>query len=78
MSQAVATLTKKLTELRPLKSVLPALRLAAVASALAVFSVSAQAPLDVRVALIIGNSAYPGNMALVNPANDALAMADVL
>ena len=37
-------------------------------AALAVVSVSAQAPLDVRVALIIGNSAYPGNMALVNPA----------
>lgn len=56
----------------------PALRLAVVASALAVVCASAQAPLDVRVALIIGNSAYPGNMALVNPANDAQAMADVL
>ena len=54
------------------------LRLAAVASLLAAVSVSAQAPLDVRVALIIGNSAYAGNMALVNPANDAKAMADVL
>ena len=55
-----------------------ALRLTAVASLLAAVSVSAQAPLDVRVALIIGNSAYAGNMALVNPANDAKAMADVL
>jgi len=54
------------------------LRLTAVASLLAAVSVSAQAPLDVRVALIIGNSAYAGNMALVNPANDARAMADVL
>ena len=54
------------------------LRLTAVASMLAAVSVSAQAPLDVRVALIIGNSAYAGNMALVNPANDAKAMADVL
>ena len=54
------------------------LRLTAVASLLAAVSVSAQAPLDVRVALIIGNSAYAGNMALVNPANDAKAMADVL
>lgn len=55
-----------------------ALRLTAVASLLAAVSVSAQAPLDVRVALIIGNSAYAGNMALTNPANDAKAMADVL
>jgi hypothetical protein len=31
-----------------------------------------------KVALVIGNSAYPGNMALANPANDAKAMADVL
>ena len=54
------------------------LRLTALAAVLATASVSAQAPLDVRVALIIGNSAYPGNMALVNPANDAQAMADVL
>ena len=54
------------------------LRLTAVASLLTAVSVSAQAPLDVRVALIIGNSAYAGNMALVNPANDAKAMADVL
>ena len=56
----------------------PLLRLTAVATMLAAISVSAQAPLDVRVALIIGNSAYAGNMALVNPANDAKAMADVL
>ena len=54
------------------------LRLTTVASMLAAVSVSAQAPLDVRVALIIGNSAYAGNMALVNPANDAKAMSDVL
>ena len=38
---------------------------------------TAQAPLDVRVALIIGNSAYAG-APLLNPANDAKAMADVL
>ena len=54
------------------------LRLTVVASALAAVSVSAQAPLDVRVALIIGNSAYPGNMALVNPINDAKDMAATL
>ena len=46
--------------------------------ALLTIPATAQAPLDVRVALIIGNSAYAGNMALVNPANDAKAMADVL
>ena len=46
--------------------------------ALLAIPATAQAPLDVRVALIIGNSAYPGNMALSNPANDAQAMADVL
>ena len=45
---------------------------------LAAVSVSAQAPLDIRVALIIGNSAYAGRMALLNPANDAKDMADVL
>lgn len=63
--------------IRPALKAISALRLAAIASALAAVSVSAQAPLDVRVALIIGNSAYP-NSPLVNPANDAQAMADVL
>jgi hypothetical protein len=53
------------------------LRLGGVAAALACVSVSAQAPLDVRVALIIGNSAY-ANAPLRNPANDAQAMSDVL
>ena len=55
----------------------PLLRLTTVATILVTASVSAQAPLDVRVALIIGNSAY-ANAPLVNPANDAQAMADVL
>ena len=67
--------SKRLAASKPLLS---AMRLVTIASALAVVSVSAQAPLDVRVALIIGNSAYPGSMALTNPANDAQAMADVL
>ncbi len=65
------------TKLGLVKAALPVVRLVAVASALAAVSVSAQAPLDVRVALIIGNSAY-ANSPLVNPANDAQAMADVL
>ena len=50
-------------------------------SALAVvglcLSAQAQAPLDVRIALVIGNSAYAG-APLVNPANDARAMSDTL
>lgn len=50
-------------------------------SALAVvglcLSAQAQAPLDVRIALVIGNSAYAG-APLVNPANDARAMSETL
>jgi Caspase domain len=42
------------------------------------FPTTAQAPLDVRVALVIGNSAYAGIAALSNPGNDAQAMADAL
>lgn len=41
------------------------------------FSAQAQAPLDIRIALVIGNSAYP-DAPLVNPANDARAMGDTL
>jgi uncharacterized caspase-like protein len=53
-------------------------RTLAVACTLAAFSVSAQAPLDIRVALVIGNAAYAGAAALANPVNDAHAMADTL
>jgi Caspase domain len=49
----------------------------ALLSALA-FHSNAQAPNDVRIALIIGNSAYAGNMALANPANDAKDMSAAL
>ena len=49
-----------------------------VAAALATFSAAAQAPPDVRVALVIGNAEYAGNAALANPANDARAMASTL
>jgi Caspase domain len=38
----------------------------------------AQAPGDLRVALVIGNAAYAGNAALTNPGNDAKAMSDTL
>ncbi|MES2974594.1 MAG: caspase family protein [Pseudomonadota bacterium] len=49
-----------------------------VIAALAAFSASAQAPGDVRVALVIGNAAYAGPLALQNPASDAGAMAGAL
>ena len=51
---------------------LPALGLA-----LLVMAASAQAPPDVRVALVIGNAAYPG-APLANPVNDARAMGETL
>lgn len=53
-------------------------RLGIACVALSGFSASAVAPLDVRVALVIGNSAYEGPAALDNPANDATAMAVAL
>jgi hypothetical protein len=39
---------------------------------------AAQAPIDLRVALVIGNAAYPGTAALTNPGNDAKAMGATL
>ena len=54
------------------------LRLSILAAALFTLSAEAQAPADVRIALVIGNSAYIGGAALANPANDAKAMATVL
>lgn len=42
-----------------------------------VFCAQAQAPADVRVALVIGNSAYP-RAPLSNPANDAKGMTEAL
>ena len=44
---------------------------------LAALAAEAQAPVDLRVALVIGNSAYPG-APLLNPGNDAKAMAATL
>ena len=44
---------------------------------LVAFAAEAQAPIDLRVALVIGNSAYPG-APLLNPGNDAKAMAATL
>ena len=54
------------------------LRLCVVALALACMAAVAQAPTDVRVALVIGNGAYPGPAALPNPTNDAAAMTAAL
>jgi uncharacterized caspase-like protein len=42
------------------------------------FAATAQAPVDIRIALVIGNGAYPGTAALANPANDAQAMSAAL
>ena len=46
--------------------------------ALISFSAFAQAPLDIRIALIIGNSKYADFPRLANPGNDAKAMSAVL
>ena len=78
MVLSIKAVERTARKIRASRHTLHMLRLTVVTSTLAAASLSAQAPLDVRVALIIGNSAYPGNMALVNPANDAKAMADVL
>ena len=54
------------------------LRMLSASLALSVFTASAQAPADIRIALVIGNAAYAGNAALANPANDARAMGETL
>lgn len=51
---------------------------AVVALAASTACAAAQAPIDLRVALVIGNSAYAGTAALANPANDAAAMSAAL
>lgn len=54
-----------------------ALRLVALALLALVVPAIAQAPIDIRIALVIGNSAYP-NSPLANPANDARSMGEAL
>ncbi len=49
-----------------------------IAAAFSLLPVKAQAPGDIRVALVIGNAAYAGDAALTNPVNDARAMSDTL
>lgn len=51
---------------------------AALGLALASSPVTAQAPVDVRIALVIGNADYPGPARLINPVNDAKAMGSTL
>jgi hypothetical protein len=53
-------------------------RIALTALALLTVPVAAQAPLDIRVALVIGNASYPAPGDLANPANDAAAMSEAL
>ncbi len=57
--------------------VLRSLTQTTVAVAAMVMAAQAQAPEDLRVALVIGNAAYSG-APLANPANDARAMGDTL
>jgi uncharacterized caspase-like protein len=54
------------------------LRRTAACLALVSITATAQAPGDVRIALVIGNAAYGGAAALTNPANDAAAMSAAL
>ena len=58
-------------------SSLPHLRGLMLGLAFAAASADAQAPVDLRVALVIGNAAYAG-APLLNPTNDAKAMTAVL
>jgi hypothetical protein len=46
--------------------------------AASIFPSQAQAPGDLRIALVIGNAAYAGKAALINPGNDAHAMSETL
>ncbi len=55
----------------------PAARLLLAAVAIGLVPAQAQAPADLRVALVIGNAAY-ARAPLLNPANDAQAMAKAL
>lgn len=61
----------------PRRSTLEAVRPVFLGLALMAASAGAQAPADVRVALVIGNSAY-ADSPLLNPANDAKAMSAAL
>jgi hypothetical protein len=66
--------TKAITSISSLRTAVIAL----FAASVLYFPSQAQAPVDVRIALVIGNAAYPGAAALVNTTNDAQAMSQVL
>lgn len=53
-------------------------RIALAAACAVTLPATAQAPADVRIALVIGNAAYAGAAALQNPTNDSGAMAAAL
>ncbi len=59
--------------MKRISSLLKLCRLPALLGGLLTMAVAAQAPVDLRMALVIGNAEYPSNP-LVNPANDARAM----
>lgn len=59
--------------MKSLASLLRVCRLLALSVGLLSVAMAAQAPVDIRVALVIGNSSYPES-SLSNPANDAKAM----
>ena len=63
---------------RPTRTVVRSGWLALLVVGALVFPALAQAPLDVRIALVIGNSAYAGDARLPNPVNDARDMAQTL
>jgi len=54
------------------------IKLALLTASLLSFGVIAQAPTDVRIALIIGNAAYVNVPALANSTNDAASMANIM
>ncbi len=66
-----------MTLCRPTVTPAPWLRSLVCACTMGAVSASAQAPTDLRLALVIGNSAYAG-VPLLNPANDAKAMSNAL
>ena len=60
------------------KTSLNLIKLALLTASLLSFGVIAQAPTDVRIALIIGNAAYVNVPALANSTNDAASMANIM
>lgn len=76
----IHTLSKRLACLAASTQIARTLAKSALALAItaSLLPLSAQAPVDLRIALVIGNAAYAGAAALANPANDAKAMGEAL